>query len=71
MEHEFKSEYEIIVETIKWGKNNPNVPQEEIKKEEEKLKICNQCPKRESCFSCGVHEWWISKGRQPVASPRF
>lgn len=55
-----KTEYELILDAITWGRNNPDVRPDALAKEEEKMKICNECPMRgrDKCFSCGVWKWW-------------
>ena len=65
-----RTEYELIMDAIRWGENNPNASQAEVAKEKKKLEICNRCPKKKECFSCGVHEWWIAKAHQPQPQPR-
>jgi hypothetical protein len=57
-----KTEYELIVSAIKWGKNRPGISQTAIAEEEKKLAVCNRCPEREQCWSCGVREWWMDGG---------
>jgi len=32
--------------------------------ERERMKICDQCPDKEKCWSCGCHEWWIETPRR-------
>jgi len=47
--------------------NDPSIQETFKIKERKKLEICQECPLKNECFSCGNEpfEWWIDLGKNP------
>jgi hypothetical protein len=60
-----KTEKELIHAAI----DDPGIDEKFKAGERAKMEVCRRCP-AETCFSCGVWEWWIYGGTSPGPANR-